>query len=50
MDTVEAGVVLLRSTHPVSISVMDSGPFSAVVAEREEVGGDEVAPGKAQER
>lgn len=40
----------LRWTHPVGVSVVDSGPFSAVVAEREEVGGDEVAPGRAEER
>lgn len=31
--------------YPVSVTIMDRGPFSAVVAEGQEVGGHIVTPG-----
>lgn len=40
----------LRSTHPVCVSVVNGGPFSAVITEGQEVGCHEVAPEMSQQK
>lgn len=38
----------LRGAHPVCISIMDGGPFSAIIAESQVVGRNKVTPGSRQ--